>query len=146
MDKFYTNDRLARLLFSEKSPLKILNNPFSFALISALLMAVFYIFAALVSGTLTTEADTDRVVLFKDWVAWFWIIILNPIVIGYYPWLSTKNIVEYFLNYLVKNNVMTKSDKDDLDMGKEINIYKAQKDLLDFIVFVVTFAYSITFF
>jgi type III secretory pathway component EscS len=76
---FYRSDPIASLLIK-----KLHLSPLSFGLLSVAISAGLYLLAAWVSNTLWSKPG--QIGLLQDWLPWIWVLLINPVVLGYYLW------------------------------------------------------------
>jgi hypothetical protein len=76
---FYRFDPIATLLIKRFHLTSV-----GFGLLSIPILSLFYLLIAWISNTLWTQGE--QVGLLQDWFPWFWILLINPVVLGYYLW------------------------------------------------------------
>ncbi|MGI2905014.1 hypothetical protein [Tolypothrix sp. VBCCA 56010] len=137
--KIYTSDPIANFLFV-KLLHKIDINPFKISIISAILMALIYIMAATLSKSFFLSDGKKG--LLKDWNAWMWILSYNPIVVGFYYWLSTDNVLERLSSFLYRNNMI--ENQYYREVNDLLRLYK--HPLSRFIPIFISIVYGILFY
>jgi hypothetical protein len=139
--KVYTCDPLAKFLFE-----KLLQNfyitPLNFTIISAITMTMIYIIAASLSKTYFLSGVKKG--LFEDWNCWIWILVYNPIVLGFYYWLSTNNILPNLTNILHINAIIKDKKQNDDKVNNLLKYY--QHPLIKLSPKVISLAYGILFY
>ena len=112
-------------------------NPVKFGLLSAVLSSLLFIFSGLVSRTL--ESDLGKAGLLDEWLHWFFVLIINPSIFGYYLWssLSIIGIVEK----LEKSDLI---ETDHFEIENILLVYKKKNRI--YISLFISTLYSIYFF
>ena len=67
-------------------------------------MVTIYIIAAIISKSFRLPDNQKG--LLEDLNTWIWILIYNPVVVGFYYWLSTDNLLERLSSVLYKNKMI----------------------------------------
>ncbi|MDZ7993951.1 MAG: hypothetical protein RM022_032890 [Nostoc sp. EfeVER01] len=139
VQKIYTSDPLADFLF-EKLLYNFNINPFKITILSAIVMVTIYIIAATLSNSFVSS-DKGKGLL-ADLNSWIWILIYNPIVLGFYYWLSTNNLLGRLSSLFYMSNMIDNQyygEVDDL-----LRLYR--HPLPRFIAISVSITYGILFF
>lgn len=137
--KTYTSDPLADFLFG-KLLHKVGKNPFKITILSAISMTTIYIISATLSNSFVFS--DQRKGLLEDWNCWLWILIYNPIILGFYYWLSTDNILEKLSKSFYKNKMIENEYYEEVE--DLLRLYK--HPLPRFIAISVSIIYGILFF
>lgn len=76
---FYSSDPVANLLIE-----KLKLSPLAFGLLSIAILSGLSFLTAWVSNTLWSKPGQAG--LLQDWFPWVWVLLFNPVVLGYYLW------------------------------------------------------------
>jgi hypothetical protein len=93
----YRSDPIAYFLIE-----KLNLSPLSFGLWSILISTVLYLLTASLSNTIFSTRN--NVGLFKDWITWLELIVVDPIIFGYYLWSFCA--IEHVIQGLESSNVL----------------------------------------
>lgn len=102
---FYRSDPVAYFLIA-----KLRLSPLSLGLLSIAIAASFYLFVAWISGTLWSQPGQKG--LLQDPLPWVWVLVISPIVLGYYLW--SFQAIDYVIQDLEKSDVI-ETDSSEID-------------------------------